>query len=215
MPTDLIFYLVVLIFSVILHEVAHGYMANWLGDPTARLAGRLTLNPISHIDPIGSILLPGILLLTQPLTGLPFLIGYAKPVPYNPYNLHGRYDEALVAGAGPGTNILIAIIFGLVIRFGAGSIDVNILSAFATITYINMLLALFNLIPIPPMDGSKVLSGILPEGLAIGYDKFRSNFERLGVFQGTLLIMIAFYFLSPFFTAILQALFVLITGVAI
>ena len=215
MPTDLIFGLLVLIFSVILHEVAHGYMANWLGDPTARLAGRLTLNPISHIDPVGTILLPGLLLISQPFTGLPFLIGYAKPVPYNPYNLHGEYDEALVAFAGPGTNILLAIIFGLVIRFGSNAIDPTMLSAFATITYINMLLALFNLIPVPPLDGSKVLSGILPRGLGIGYDKFRSNFERLGVLQGTLLIMVVFYFLSPFFTAILQALFVLLTGVTI
>ena len=215
MPTDLIFGLLVLIFSVILHEVAHGYMANWLGDPTARLAGRLTLNPISHIDPIGTILLPGILLLSQPFTGLPFLIGYAKPVPYNPYNLHGRWDEALVAFAGPGTNILIAIIFGLLIRFGANTMDVSLLSAFASITYINMLLALFNLIPVPPLDGSKVLSGILPQGLARGYDTFRATFERLGVFQGTILIIIVFYFLSPFFTAILRALFSLLTGVAI
>ncbi len=215
MPTDFIFGLLVLIFSVILHEVAHGYMANWLGDPTARPGRRLTLNPISHIDPIGTIILPGLLLLTQPFTGLPFLIGYAKPVPYNPYNLHGRYDEALVAFAGPGTNILLALIFGLFIRFGANNFDVSILSAFATITYINMLLALFNLIPVPPLDGSKVLSGILPQGLGMGYDKFRANFERLGVLQGTLLIMVVFYFLSPFFTAILQALFALLTGVAI
>ena len=214
MPTDLIFGLLVLIFSVILHEVAHGYMANWLGDPTARLAGRLTLNPISHIDPIGSILLPGILLLSQPFTGLPFLIGYAKPVPYNPYNLHGRYDEALVAGAGPGTNILLAVIFGLLIRFGA-NIDPSILSAFATITYINMLLALFNLIPVPPLDGSKVLSSLLSGGVGRGYDAFRSNFERLGVLQGTLLIMVVFYFLSPFFSAILRTLFSLLTGVVI
>lgn len=215
MPTDLIFGLLVLIFSVILHEVAHGYMANWLGDPTARLAGRLTLNPISHIDPIGTIVLPGALLLSQSLTGLPFLIGYAKPVPYNPYNLHGKYDEALVAGAGPATNILLALIFGLLIRFGGTSLDVSALGAFATITYINMLLALFNLIPIPPLDGSKVLSGILPQSLSIGYDKFRSNFERLGVLQGTILIMVVFYFLSPFFTSLLRALFGLLTGVVL
>ncbi|HVV38843.1 MAG TPA: site-2 protease family protein [Candidatus Paceibacterota bacterium] len=215
MPTELVFGLLVLIFSVILHEVAHGYMANWLGDPTARLAGRLTLNPISHIDPIGSVILPGLLLITQPLTGFPFLIGYAKPVPYNPYNLHGKYDEALVAGAGPATNILLALIFGLLIRFGGAGIDISVLSAFATIAYINMLLALFNLIPIPPLDGSKVLSGILPRGLAHSYDLFRSNFERLGVLQGTLLIMIVFYFLSPFFTALLRFCFGVLTGVTI
>src|SRR3989344_5511262 len=143
MPTDLVFSVVILVVSVILHEVAHGYMANWLGDPTARLAGRLTLNPISHIDPLGTITLPAILVMTHS----PILIGYAKPVPYNPYNLHGRWDEALVAFAGPGTNILLALIFGLTIRFGGGVLDLALLQAFAMIAYINMLLALFNLIP--------------------------------------------------------------------
>lgn len=212
---EILFFLGILIASVVLHEVAHGYMANWLGDPTARLQGRLTLNPLSHIDPVGSVLLPGLLLLTQPLTGFPFLIGYAKPVPYNPYNLHGRYDEALVAGAGPATNILLAIIFGLAIRFGAGSIDPALLTAFATITYLNMLLALFNLIPVPPLDGSKVLSILLPGELGRGYDSLRTSFERLGVLQGTLLIMLGFYFLSPFFSAFLRALFGLLTGVAL
>src|SRR3989338_9584534 len=103
MEIDIVFGILVLIVSVILHEVSHGYMANWLGDPTARLAGRLTLTPLSHIDPVGSVLLPGLLLLTH----APILIGYAKPVPYNPYNLRGRYVEGLVAFAGPGTNILL------------------------------------------------------------------------------------------------------------
>src|SRR3989344_2193706 len=138
-----IFQIVILIFSVVLHEVAHGYMANWLGAPTARLAGRLTLNPLKHIDPMGSVFLPLIL----KFSGSPILIGYAKPVPYNPYNLHGRWDEALVAFAGPGTNILLALIFGLTIRFGGGVLDLALLQAFAMIAYINMLLALFNLIP--------------------------------------------------------------------
>ena len=96
MQPDIIFGIIVLIISVILHEVSHGYMANWLGDPTARLAGRLTLNPLSHIDPVGSVLLPVILTITHS----PLLIGYAKPVPYNPYNLPGKYDETLVAGQG-------------------------------------------------------------------------------------------------------------------
>src|SRR6185436_19832975 len=100
MQPDILLGIVILIISVILHEVSHGYMADYLGDPTARLAGRLTLNPISHIDPLGSIILPLILALTHS----PILIGYAKPVPYNPYNLKGLYDEALVAGAGPGVN---------------------------------------------------------------------------------------------------------------
>ena len=190
--------LVVLVISVILHEVAHGYMANWLGDPTARLQGRLTLNPLSHIDPVGSVLLP--LFLT--LAHSPMLIGYAKPVPYNPHNLHGKYDEALVAGAGPATNILIALIFTACVRFGGVAMTAEMFSAFVSIVYINLVLAFFNLIPVPPLDGSKVLSGVLPRGLARHYDHFRYNFERMGVLSGTLLILLFFYFFSPFFSSL-------------
>lgn len=210
MQTDIIFGLIILIFSVILHEVAHGYMANYLGDPTARLQGRLTLNPLSHIDPIGTILLPGILL----ITGSPFLIGYAKPVPYNPYNLKGKWGETLVAAAGPGTNILLAVIFALLIRFGGVAMTTAMLSAFETIVYINLLLALFNLIPIPPLDGSKVLSGLLGDNTAVGrtYNSFRSSFERLGVLSGTLIILILLYILSPYFSFVVQWVFTLLVG---
>lgn len=190
-------------------------MANYLGDPTAKLAGRLTLNPISHIDPIGSILLPGILLLQQSVTHLPLLIGYAKPVPINPYYLTGKYDEALTAFAGPGTNIIIAVIFGLVIRF-AGGLQPELLDAFATICYLNMVLALFNLIPIPPLDGSRVLASILPGPLGRWYDDFRTGFERMGIVSSTLIIMLIFYYvLAGPFAVLLQALFRLLTGVSI
>ncbi|MES2202990.1 MAG: site-2 protease family protein [Patescibacteria group bacterium] len=208
---DTAFWLVVLIVSVILHEVAHGYMANWLGDPTARLQGRLTLNPISHLDPVGSVLLPLIL----SITGSPFLIGYAKPVPYNPYNLPGKYDETLVAAAGPGTNIVLAVLFGLIIRFGAAAISPTMLHAFTVIVLVNMVLAIFNLIPIPPLDGSKILSGILPGALSEGYDLFRSNFERLGVLSGTLLILVVYIFLAPYSQAFITWLYILLTGAAI
>ncbi|MBC7836345.1 site-2 protease family protein [Acetobacteraceae bacterium] len=211
MQIDIIFGILVLIFSVILHEVAHGYMANWLGDPTAKLQGRLTLNPISHIDPVGTILLPAILFITHS----PLLIGYAKPVPYNPYNLSGKYDEGFVAFAGPGTNIALALFFGLIIRFFGGELSPSLLEAFAVIAYINMLLALFNLIPVPPLDGSKVLSTVLPGALGRAYDNFRTSFERLGVLSGTLLILVIFYFLSPYFGAVLRALFGLLTGAAL
>ncbi len=208
MQIDLIFGLAVLAFSAILHEVAHGYMANYLGDPTARLMGRLTLNPVKHIDPIGSILLPGILILTH----APLFIGYAKPVPYNPYNLRGKYGETLVAAAGPATNVLIAVIFGLLMRFGGVSMTQSMLEAFAVIVFINILLALFNLIPVPPLDGSKVLSGILPRGLARGYDVFRINFERLGILSGTLLLLILLYIFSPVFFGFISTVFNLLTG---
>ncbi len=209
MQIDLIFGLVILVVSVILHEVAHGYMANWLGDPTARLQGRLTLNPLVHIDPMGSIILPALLVFTHS----PLLIGYAKPVPYNPYNLKGKYDEALVAGAGPATNILLALLFSVLIRFGGVAATPEMLSAFSTIVYINMMLALFNLIPIPPLDGSKVLAAILPGGLGRAYGSFRMRFERIGVLSGTLLILIIFYFLLPSFSTLLVALFSLLTGI--
>ncbi len=211
MQIDLIFGLLILIVSVILHEVAHGYMANWLGDPTARLAGRLTLNPLVHIDPMGSIILPALLVFTHS----PLLIGYAKPVPYNPHNLPGKYDEGLVAGAGPATNILLALLFAALIRFGGSAITPALLSAFSTIVYINMLLALFNLIPVPPLDGSKVLSAILPGALGRAYESFRIRFERIGVLSGTLLILIIFYFLLPSFSTLLVGLFSLLTGIAV
>jgi Zn-dependent protease len=206
---DIVFTLLVLIFSVILHEVAHGYMANWLGDPTARLQGRLTLNPLKHIDPIGSILLPAILALTHS----PMLIGYAKPVPYNPYNLRGRYGETLVAAAGPGVNILLALLFGLSVRLFGAMMGQGMFEAFILITYINLVLALFNLVPIPPLDGSKVLSGILPEPLARGYDTFRVALERLGTLQGTLVLLLVFYYvLAPIFSPFVRGTLALLTG---
>jgi Zn-dependent protease len=212
MQPDLIFTLLILFVSVILHEVAHGYMADWLGDPTARLAGRLTLNPISHIDLVGTIILPLILVLSNS----PFFIGYAKPVPYNPYNLPGKYDEPLVAFAGPATNIILAIIFGLTIRFAGAALTPNLINAFATIVYVNLMLALFNLVPLPPLDGSKVLGGIftaISSSLARGYETFLINFQRIGMLPMILLILLIMnFFIWPLITPLLQALFVLLTG---
>ncbi len=215
MQPDIIFLIVVLIVSTVLHELAHGYMANALGDPTARIAGRLTLNPLSHIDLVGSILLPMFLYLS---TGGGFMLGYAKPVPYNPYNLRGKYAEALVAGAGPAMNILLAVIFSILAREtvgGAATIETlpSIAIAFVGIVHINLALALFNLIPIPPLDGSKVLSGILPGASGRAYDRFRFSLERLGVFSGALLIILIFYFLfASLFGILLDASFHLLTG---
>lgn len=211
MQIDAIFQIIILIISVVLHEVAHGYMANYLGDPTARLAGRLTLNPISHIDLFGSILLPGLLV----LSGTPFIIGYAKPVPYNPYNLRGKYGEALVAFAGPGTNILLALIFGLLLRFGAAAMSPAIMWVFVTIVLVNLSLAIINLIPIPPIDGSKILSGILgfiSPSLERGYDTFRANFERLGILSGMVGLLVVLYLFRDQFYWILTAAFYFLTG---
>ncbi|HEX8994357.1 MAG TPA: site-2 protease family protein [Candidatus Paceibacterota bacterium] len=209
---DTFFFLIILIFSVMLHELAHGYTADFLGDPTARMQGRLTLNPLKHIDPMGSIILP----LLLKLSGSPILIGYAKPVPYNPYNLRGKYAEGLVAAAGPATNIALAVIFGLVVRYLSAGVPLDqlppLVMAFGSIAFINMLLALFNLIPIPPLDGSKVLSSVLPGVVGVEYNRFRARFERLGVLSGTLVILIVFYLLAPMFSSVLEALFRALTG---
>lgn len=160
--------LIILIFSAILHEIAHGYVAERLGDPTARLAGRLTLNPKNHIDPMMSIALPLILL----ISGSPILIGAAKPVPVDPFNLRdGRKDLALVSLAGPLTNIFIAIIANIILKFTPYPIFYPILYA---IVQLNLLLAIFNLLPIPPLDGSKIFALLLPEKTAAVYMSLQS-----------------------------------------
>jgi len=176
-----LFFLLVIIPSAILHEYAHGWMANQLGDPTARLAGRLTLNPRSHIDLWGTIMIPILLFFA---TGGRFLFGYAKPVPYNPYNLK-RLGPMWVALAGPASNILLAIVFGALVRLlPAGDLTPFL----AIIVYANVLLAIFNMVPIPPLDGSKVLFALMPDSLW----QVREMLERYGfVF---LLIFIFFFF---------------------
>ncbi len=168
---DTVFLVIVIIFSAVIHEVMHGVAADRLGDPTARYAGRLTLNPISHLDPFGSVILPIILA----LSGSSFFFAWAKPVPYNPFNLRpGRFSEAIVAGAGPASNIVIALIAGLIIRTGLLVAANNILFL---IVVVNVMLCIFNLIPVPPLDGSKILSSLLPQSLANGYNTWRTKME--------------------------------------
>lgn len=187
MEPTILFFLLALIFSIIVHEVSHGYAAEMLGDPTARLQGRLTLNPIPHIDPIGSILVPAILV----FSGASFLFGWAKPVPYNPYNLKNRkWGEAIVAGAGPAVNIFLALIFGLIIRFGINSLPENFVTLASTVVLINILLAFFNLLPIPPLDGSKLLRAVLPYKANMAFQRF----ETL-LMQGGLIMMILVFWL--------------------
>jgi len=164
--------LIILIFSAILHEIAHGYVAERFGDPTARLAGRLTLNPKKHIDLFMSILLP----LALMLSGSPVIFGAAKPVPIDPFNLkEGRKDIALVALSGPLTNIILAVIASIVVHIlnliaPPTNIALYILHwFFLTIAHLNLLLAIFNLVPIPPLDGSKVFALLLPKELANAY----------------------------------------------
>lgn len=178
-----------LILSVILHEMAHGYAANWLGDPTARLQGRLSANPLVHLDPMMSVILPGILL----ATGSPILFGAAKPVPYNPYNFtNQKWGEAIVAIAGPLANFFIAIVFATLIRLS----DVLMLSETFVmlslqIIMLNIFLAFFNLVPIPPLDGSKIFPRFLPYALRMKYEGFRNYFEQ-NIALGFALVIIFF-----------------------
>jgi Zn-dependent protease len=165
-----------LIVSIVLHEVGHAYAANWLGDPTARLEGRLSMNPLVHIDPIMSVLVPGFLI----LSGSPLLFGAAKPVPYNPYNFRNqKWGEAIVAAAGPAVNILLALIFAVVVQVGAGtSLSETFLFLAAQLVVMNLFLAFFNLVPIPPLDGSKILPRLLPFSLRVQYEGFRRYLEQ-------------------------------------
>ncbi|MBX4210598.1 site-2 protease family protein [Candidatus Parcubacteria bacterium] len=198
MTLDLIFSIIFLIFSVIIHEVSHGYAASMLGDETARAAGRLTLNPLKHLDPVGSVIVP---ILTY-FAG--FVIGWAKPVPVNPYNLRGKYAEPIVAFAGPLSNIIVALFFGLLIRFGSNTLPESFIHMSALLVLINIVLALFNLVPIPPLDGSKILFGFLP----YRFQYLRQNLERFGFF----LVLIFVFFLWQYVAPIVNVIFGLITG---
>ncbi|HUD09484.1 MAG TPA: site-2 protease family protein [Patescibacteria group bacterium] len=170
--------LLILIYSAILHEIAHGFVAERLGDPTARLMGRLTLNPKNHIDPIMSIALPLILI----LSGSPVIFGAAKPVPVDPFNFREpKKDMALVSLAGPATNAILAILGAILIKilifatpyFGASpfltSVVIPVYTFLVLVVRLNLLLAIFNLIPIPPLDGSKIFALILPDKEAAVY----------------------------------------------
>ena len=208
--TESIFTVVILILSVIIHEVSHGYAAYSLGDPTAKLAGRLTLNPLKHIDPVGSILIPALLIFTN--AGI--LFGWAKPVPYNPYNLKNqRWGEAIVAVAGAASNILIAIVFGLIARYTVAIPSLTVFTQLAgTVAFVNLFLGLFNLIPIPPLDGYTVLRGILPYRLSYGLRKFDDQIRSLGTAGFFVILLIFVLFLSGPFYSLVSGVFSLLVG---
>jgi Zn-dependent protease len=178
----MVFLIVILLFSVILHEVAHGYTALLLGDPTARDSGRLTLNPIRHIDLWGTIILPAFLILVRS----PFLVGWAKPVPVNPYLLRDpKRGMMLVGAAGPMANIALVLLSGFGLRLLPASTQPLLVDTLFYCCSINIILALFNLVPIPPLDGSRVLAGILPPAL-------RQHYEAMGRY-GFLIIIVLLY----------------------
>ncbi len=197
------FQIAVLIMSVVIHEVSHGYAARALGDHTAEYQGRLTLNPLKHLDPFGSVILPAISIL---FAG--FVIGWARPVPYNPYNLRpGRWSEAMVAAAGPISNIFIFTGFGLVLRLAManGVANTAFIQTTAIIILVNIVLAVFNLIPVPPLDGSKLLFALFPEKLY----QMRATFERYGFIILLFIIFFAWSLISP----IVKAIFEVVTGI--
>lgn len=205
-----IFIIAALILSIVLHEMAHGYAANWLGDPTARLQGRLSANPLVHIDPIGSIIVPGLLFFSS--AGI--LFGWAKPVPYNPYNLTDqRYGEAKVAAAGPAVNIAIALLFGILVRLAPVlALPASFVDIASYIVYINILLALFNMIPIPPLDGSKILVALLPFSAAQKYRELTMRIESLGlIFTFAFIFIFINLFWAPF-SKLVFTVFALFTG---
>ncbi len=193
--TITIFTLFVFLFSVIVHEVAHGVVALRLGDTTAKDLGRLTLNPIAHLEPFGSFILPILLYFA---TNGAMIFGWAKPVPYNPLRLKNPMrDAGLIAAAGPITNLGVAIIFGIMIRILAHSINpLRIETLFVllhVIVSVNILLAIFNLVPIPPLDGSKVLFALLPKR----YAQVQTILERYGLLFLLLFITIGFNLIKP------------------
>ena len=191
--------IIILILSAVIHEYAHGAMADWLGDPTAKYAGRLTVNPIPHIDLWGTILMPAILLI---LTRGSFLFAYAKPVPYNPYNLRNqKWGPSLVALAGPMANFLLAIAFAMVYRLIPLS---NFSTIIASIVRLNIMLMIFNLVPIPPLDGSKILYALLPDSA----QNIRHFLDRYGF----VILLFFIFFLFETISPIINGLFRLLVG---
>ena len=200
---NIIFQIIVLIISIVVHEVAHGYTAYLLGDNTAKDSGRLTLNPIKHLDLFGSIILPLILIPTG------IIIGWAKPVPYNPANLRNEKSGTFfVAVAGIFMNLILAIFFGLLIRFAPllGITSIPFYTIASIIVQLNLVLALFNLIPIPPLDGSKILFSFIP----FKYRYIENFLEKWGIF----LLLFFIIFLWAKVAPLIYIAFHLITGVS-
>ena len=203
-PVIVVFQLIILVLSAIIHEVAHGYAALYQGDVTAKYEGRLTLNPLVHIDIIGSVLIPLALFIGNSQV----LVGWAKPVPINPYNFKNqRYGEAIVSFAGPASNLVIAVIFGLLIRLANSfSVAQSTITIMSLIVLINLILAIFNLVPIPPLDGSKILFAFIPKQ----WSRIRQFFEL----NSMLLVVVFILFFGQIISPIVGLLFRLLTGIS-
>lgn len=202
-PVGTIAYITILIFSVVIHEVAHGYAADALGDKTARHSGRLTLNPIPHLDLFGSVILPALLVLSG--TGIVF--GWAKPVPFNLRNIKDqKWGPSLIALAGPASNLLLALIFGLAVRFAQPlSFSLSMVFIFSTVAMVNITLAIFNLIPVPPLDGHHVLFSFLS---SYKYARLREVLQK----NSLILILVVIFFAWELISPLIFGLFKLITG---
>jgi Zn-dependent protease len=198
---DVVFYIAILIMSVVIHEVSHGFMAERFGDKTARHAGRLTLNPIKHLDLFGSIILPALFYFS-----FGFAFGWAKPVPYNPDNLTPRkWGTFFVSAAGIMSNFLIAIIFGLVLRMTGGlALPEGFYFIISSIVMVNLGLGIFNLVPIPPLDGSKILFSLLPWEVY----KYYETLERYAL----VLLFVFIFFFSHTLFPLLSFCYTLLTG---
>jgi Zn-dependent protease len=191
--------ILLLFFSLTLHECAHGWVAYKLGDPTSKSSGRLTLNPLAHIDPFGTIILPILLLI---ISNFHFSFGYARPVPINPYHFKNPKKDMLWVGfAGPAANFLLVLLFALILKISNYSFLPEVITE---IIVINMIFVVFNLLPIPPLDGSRIVSAFLPFKLSLLYRKI----EPAGVFIVMLLVMIGFFrwFVLPIVIFILSLL---------
>lgn len=200
---DLFYSIAILILSVVVHEVSHGYAARALGDRTAEYEGRLTLNPVKHLDPFGSVALP---LMTYYLGG--FIIGWAKPVPYNPYNLKpGRWSEAMVAAAGPASNFAIVLAASLCIQLVGGDLSSPFVATLGAVAIINITLAVFNLVPIAPLDGSKILFAFLPQDA----QWMRAWMER----SSFALLIVFIFFLWQYFSPLVFLIFRALTGLGL
>ncbi len=208
-PSMTIFTIIILILSVIMHEVAHGYAAYALGDPTAKLQGRLTLNPLAHLDLYGSILIPALLVISN--AGI--LFGWAKPVPYNPYNLKNqRWGEAIVGFAGVATNFLLAVVFALIARTAMSQGATLFASLASMVAFVNLSLGMFNLIPFPPLDGYTVLRGVLPTRYSLAFRDAEQRLFGNNLLARFVILFIFVYFFSTPFYLLVEWVFKLLIG---